>query len=70
VGSWQNCEGPFFSGSQYEEGSMECKEEPLKAATGGATITIQTLSKSASARALHTDRHQWTHNICAAGIIQ
>ena len=49
---------------------MECKEEPLKAATGGATITIQTLSKSASARALHTDRHQWTHNICAAGIIQ
>ena len=49
---------------------MECKEEPLKAATGGATITIQTLSKSASARALHTDRHQWTYNICAAGIIQ
>ena len=49
---------------------MECKEEPLKAATGGATITIQTLSKSASARALHTDRHQWTHNIYAAGIIQ
>ena len=49
---------------------MECEEEPLKAATIGATITNQTLSKSASARALHTDRHQWTHNICAAGIIQ
>ena len=42
---------------------MECKEEPLKAATGGATITIQTLSKSASARALHTDRHQWTRGL-------
>ena len=35
---------------------MECKEEPLKAATGGAAITIQTLSKSANAGALHPDR--------------
>ena len=36
---------------------------PLNTATRGAATTIHALSKSTSARALHNDHHQCTHNI-------
>ena len=40
-----------------------CGKIPLNTATRGAATTIHALSKSTSARALHNDHHQCTHNI-------